>query len=299
MVHDLRVTPDEGLCIDILHTAGRHGLPALATDVIRVLNELKVPLQEHHFSPLVEAFCGAGMIKDAFATLSVMGAADAIPIPDTAYPIFQAIQKNIDTLDEACAAVEAMRDAGQAVHVTALNCIIQAAVKQGDLQRAVGAYGSFSSFNAKPDADTFNQLLDGCIAAAARELGDKLLLEMKDAAIKPDLHTYEKLIILCLTQTTYEDAFFYLEELKSLNMTPTLSIYEALVRKCVSMGDTRYKLALEEMHQCGHKVSKPLQTFIDSGGEVNVKEGKEDPQYIPSQSYGKVVNHHKRSKFVR
>lgn len=294
VVHDLRISPDEGLCIDVLHTAGRNGLPTLATDVIRALTELKVTLQEHHFSPVVEAFAAAGMIKNAFNIISVMASGDITPVTETTYPILKVIGKNLDVLESACTAVEELHDEGKGVHVTALNCVIKASVAQGDLQRAIGVYNSFSSFGIKATAETFTFLLEGCVAASARELGDKLLVEMKQAAIVPDAQTYERLIQLCLTQTTYEDAFFYLEEMKSLTMVPTSSIYEALVRKCVSMGDTRFKLAVEEMKDFGHRVSSPLQAFIDSGGEVTHEESEE-----PSTAYGEHVNRIKRLQFVQ
>lgn len=235
------------------------------------------------------------MVKDAFATLSVMSSGDITPLSETTHPILKVIQQNLDVLESACTAVEELHDEGKGVHVTALNCIIKASVLQGDLQRAVGAYNSFSTFDVKPTVDTFTFLIEGCVAASARELGDKLLLEMKQAAIQPDAQTYEKLILLCLTQTTYEDAFFYLEEMKSLNMIPNSTIYEALVRKCVSMGDTRFKLGVEEMRDFGHRISSPLQFFIDSGGDTReVPEESGAPQH-----YGNLVNRHKRSQFVQ
>jgi len=296
VVRDLRITPDEGLCLEVLHTASRHGLPVLAADVFRVLTDIKTPLQEYHFGPLVEAFCTSGMIKDALATLTLMRDADVHPDSGTTYPICRVIQSSPDYLESACTAVEQLRDEGKTVHLSALNCIIQASVGRRDLQRAVGTFNSFPTFDVKPDVETFNLLLEGCVAAAHRDLGDKLLLEMKEAAIQPNSGTYESLIMLCLTQTTYEDAFFYLEEMKGLKLVPPVSIYEALVQKCVLMGDTRYKLAVEEMAECGHRVSKKLQTFIDSGGE---KMRERETQPAGSQNYNKGVNRHKRHMFIQ
>jgi Pentatricopeptide repeat domain len=296
VVHDLRVTPDEGTCLDVLNTAGRHGLPNLAVDVFQVLTDMKVRLQEYHFGPLIEAFCVRGMIKDALGTLTVMTDADVQPEPGTTYPIYKVIQSSWDTLETACAALESLWDEGKAIHSAALNSVLKGSVGLGDLQRAVGILNSFPKFNVKPVVETFNLLLGGCVVAENRDLGDKLLLEMKEMAIQPNLQTYENLIILCLTQKTYEDAFFYLEEMKGLNMVPPVSVYEALVRRCASMGDTRYKLAVEEMTDCGYDVSKQLEAFIN--GERGEGEGME-PQPVSAQKYSKGVNRHKRLHFMQ
>ena len=44
VVNDLKVTPDEGVCLEVLHTAGRHGLPELATDALHHLQAIEVSL---------------------------------------------------------------------------------------------------------------------------------------------------------------------------------------------------------------------------------------------------------------
>ena len=92
---------------------------------------------------------------------------------------------------------------------------------------------------------------------------------MRAAGVKPDVRTYENMIWLCLSQSTYEDAFFYLEEMKSLGMVPPLIVYESIIRKLVTVGDTRYNIALEELKECGYEVSNRLQSFISSGGAHN------------------------------
>ncbi|KAF9648574.1 hypothetical protein BDM02DRAFT_3115184 [Thelephora ganbajun] len=246
-VKDLNVIPDEGLCLDILHTCGRNGMPALASEVLSVLTEQKIPLGEHHFSPLLEALCHRGLVKDAFLAIMRMDAVGITPTMETTYPLFKYIIEDAERLETACNHLEDLQqEVKTPFHVAAFNCVIRASISLGDLQRAIGLYNSLSEFKVKPNVDTYNLLLGGCIATTHRELGDKLLLEMKEAHVLPDARTYERLIILCLTQTNYEDAFFYLEEMKEQKMIPSLNIYESLIRKCVTMGDTRYKLAVEE-----------------------------------------------------
>ncbi|KIK44881.1 hypothetical protein CY34DRAFT_10750 [Suillus luteus UH-Slu-Lm8-n1] len=267
----LNVTPDEGLCLDVLHTAGRHGLSDLATDVIRVLRNLGADWQEHHFAPLVEALCKAGNLKDAFGTLDLMRSSNIFPTTITAQPIYDFLKQDIDKVDGAWELLDKLRNEGKTIDRTAINAIIRAAISLSDLQRAVGAYKAFPDYKCVPDIDTFNTLLSGCIVASHRELGNKLLLDLKELGIKPDATTYERIIILCLTQATYEDAFFYLEEMKAQKFVPPRSVYDAVIRTCIAASDSRYTLALDELKQCGYTVSKNLQTFIDSGGQESMR----------------------------
>lgn len=267
VVQELNITPDEGVCIDVLHTAARHGLPDLGTDVLRILKLMGATWREHHFAPLIEAFSRAHRLKEAFGTLDIMRSNAIEPLAETTHSIFAAIRHDIDAVDAAWVVLDEMHKEGKGIDVTALNVIVQAAVSLGDLQRAVGTYKAYPDHGVKPNIDTFNLLLSGCIPALHRELGDRLLAEMKEAKVKPDWRTYENLILLCLTQAVYEDAFFYLEEMKAGKHLPTVKIYQSLIQKCVSVGDTRYKLALEEMKECGYEVSRDLQRFIDSGGK--------------------------------
>ncbi|KAH9935671.1 uncharacterized protein B0H18DRAFT_976775 [Fomitopsis serialis] len=281
VVHELNILPDEGLCVQVLHTAGRHGLSALALDAFRVLGRIGVIWQEHHFAPVIEALCKEKRIKDALAMLEMMRSHHIIPLPETTLPISNAVSTNTDAVDTAWGCLEALHEEGRKIDISALNVIVRASVMLGDLQRAVGTYKAAGSLSLSPDVDTYNLLFAGCIAARHRQLGDKLLSEMKEARVRADVRTYERLVALCLTQANYEDAFFYLEEMKAEGHLPPRSVYVALIRKCVKLGDTRYKLALEEMLECGYEVSEALQRFIDSGGEQDEPEGAKYRKAVP------------------
>lgn len=243
-------------------------------DVIRVLGDMKVTWQEHHFAAVVEAFSKTGNIKEAFLILDLMRTHGIIPVAETAYPIYLAINANYDLVEDAWSILDTLHEEGKTVDVTALNVIVLASVTHGDLQRAVGTYKAFPDLNVTPSVDTFNYLLSGCVTARHRELGDKLLGEMREMKIKPDEQTYEKMITLCLTQPTYEDAFFYLEEMKAEGHLPPQVVYEAIIRKCVAVGDTRYHIAIEELKEKGYQMSKKTQTFVDNGGERSATEGE-------------------------
>lgn len=247
----------------VLHTAGRHGLDQLCLDAIRVLQGLGVTLRDYHFAPVVEAFSHLANFKDAFSTLSLMRSKGIIPNAETASPILNVLRENADSIDTAWTAIEELEKEGQAIDITAINTIIQGTLAHKDLQRAVGVYQILPELKVKPDVDTYNALFSGCIAAAHKELGEKILAEMREVAyVQPDAQTYERLIILALSGKTYEDAFVYLEEMKAANFYPPLSVYESIIARCVDDGDLRYKIALEEMTEFGYEITERLKRYI-------------------------------------
>lgn len=236
---------------------------------METLNSINIVWGEHHLAPVVEAMCHHGEIKEAFMMLDYMRKNGISPTLQTASPILKLISVDTDAVDNAWGMLEIIREKGDAVDILAFNVVIQAAVALKDLQRAVGTYKAASQIGVKPDIDTYNLLLDACVGTRHRQLGDRLLSDMKEAGIKPDVVTYSRMVQLCLTQSTYEDAFFYLEEMKTLNIIPPMDVYEAIIRKLVSVGDTRWKIALDELKECGYQPSFRLLSFISSGGEHN------------------------------
>lgn len=268
MVDDLAIVPDEGLCMAVLHTAARHGLPVLATQVLQQLEKQKLALREQHLLPVLESFVTAGSIKDAFRALDLFRSSKVPVTLETGRSILKAIQRDPDDIDKAFTYLEEIVNEGQVVDVVAVNVIIQAATFLNDLQRVIGMYKSMSKLNVQPDVTTYNLLLSACTAAQHRELGDRLFQEMKDTLLKPNTETYRQLIALYLTQADYEDAFFYLEEMKAQSLKPPYWCYDAIVRKCVSMGDSRYRLAVEELEQMNYRMTSGLRTFVETGGNV-------------------------------
>jgi pentatricopeptide repeat protein len=262
-VNELDIVPNEGVCLSVLNAAARHGVPDLATDVLRVLNLSGIAWKEYHFAALIEAFCHNNQLKDALITLHIMRSNQILPVPSTSIAILDSI-KDVETLDSALVIIDEIQKEKGVLDIDALKVIIQASVLLRDLQRAVGVYKFISDYNLKPDVNIFNLLLDGCIAMQHRQFGDGLLADMKKSKVEPNKETYEKMIRLCLTQEVYEDAFFYLEEMKAVGFVPPQTVYEALVLKCQSMDDTRMDIALEEMREYGYSMSKKRASKVDS-----------------------------------
>jgi Pentatricopeptide repeat domain len=258
------IIPDEGLAIKILHTAARHGLPYIATDVLRVMKSAGIPFQEHHVAALLESFVVAGQVKDALFVVGMFSSESIDMTPETTHSLFKAISRNVDTVDEAYEHLEQLKRDGTKVSIAAFNAVISAAISLGDMQRAVGIYKAAEDLGVQTNVESLNALLSGCILLAHRALGDKLVLEAREVGIRPNAGTYERLIVLCLTQPTYEDAFFYLEEMKAQGFKPTYKVYDSLIRRTAKALDQRWELAWEELQQAGYPFSDDLREYIGS-----------------------------------
>lgn len=268
--------------MSVLNAAARHGDPDLATDVLRVFKLSGIALKEYHFAALIEAFCRNNQLKEALITLHIMRSNQIPPLPGTLVPILDSI-RDVESLDSAWAIIDEIHKAENGLDIDALKVIIQASVLLLDLQRAVGVYKSLCDYGLEPDLTIFNLLLDGCIAAQHRQLGDVFLADMKKLKIQPSKETYEKIIRLCLTQEVYEDAFFYLEEMKAAKFVPPQTVYEALVLTCHSVGDTRMDIALEEMRECGYSMpnlSKMESRELTKEPEMTMGLDEESREYI-------------------
>ncbi|WWD18700.1 hypothetical protein CI109_103154 [Kwoniella shandongensis] len=263
-------TPDEGLVLAMLNTAGRWGRPDFASTI---LESLPTSPQEHHLAPLLEAFCNAGQVPNAFHVLSSIRASGLTPTLATIQPIVTVL-KDAEVIDQAFYALEDMHKAGQPVDITALNALIEASARLGDLQRVRATQIAASDLGLKPDVDTFNGVLACCITTRHRPLGDTVLSEMVASDITPNAKTYETLILLCLTQATYEDAFYYLEKTKADGFKPSYAIYEALIRKCVTLQDSRWRLVVDEMKEVGYRMDSELHEFVNSGGKTRRRDEK-------------------------
>ncbi|KAG6907662.1 hypothetical protein DXG01_007866 [Tephrocybe rancida] len=248
IVHELNINPGEGVCLAVLDTAARNANPDLATDALRVLKSADIKWEEHHFAPLIDAFCGQNQLKEAIQVLEIMRSQEIEPIPETVSSLLAALS-DTETIDSVWVIIDEMVKEGKKIDLSVLQALISASVKLGDLQRAIGAYKSLAEYGATPDLAIFNSLIEACRSASHRDLGNLLLNDMRAANINPDEVTYEKFISLCLTQQDYEDAFFYLEEMKSAGFHPGYNVYAALVKKCLNHGDFRYRIALKEMEE--------------------------------------------------
>ncbi|KEP50095.1 Ppr10 protein [Rhizoctonia solani 123E] len=254
-----RCLPTEPLCVEILNTAARHGLPDLAQSVLSHLQEKSEPIHEHHLAAFIGSYAAAGQLREAYLALDLFQDHRVKILPESASAIVEAIDKSTSTLDNAW---DVLSHLPRPVNIEAVNSTLQAAVNLEDMQRAIGIYKELPDLEVSPVAETYDILLAGCLSISHAALGERLFQDMRTRGIKPTLQTYSRLVLLSLTQENYESAFSRLEEIKEKKMIPPQRVYEALVRRCVEDSDPRAELALEDMEICGYRVSRELRDYL-------------------------------------
>lgn len=235
----------------------------------------RIELQEWHLAPLFEAQCSARDYEGAMRTLRSFHHRGFRITDRTTSRISTSIYPDRDSLHLALNALaRSASDKRVGTHIAVVNAVLSAAVWLGDLAQALEIYRTLPSYytftdptgvrpqhqpkTIKPNLDTFNSLLNGCIDAADYENGVQLLKDLNELRIKPDVVTFERMIVLCLTQRNYDDAFGFVEEAKAKGISPSRKSYEALVRKCFNEKDHRWEGVLADMSDHGYRPSPKL-----------------------------------------
>ena len=245
-------TPDDGLIRKILDVAGRWGKPELGHKALKILAERSIPVSIYHLTAILEAYVNDGQVPNALRIVNQMRSLGMTPTMTTV-ELITSVLRSADIIDQAFYGIEDMRKNGEDVDVVALNAVIRASVRIGDLRRVRATQVAAADLGIQPNVDTFNLVIEGCIATGHRALGDTIWTDMASANITPNEKSYHNMILLCLLPQTYEDAFFYLEKMKAQELKPSARIYNAIMRKCLLASDERWKLVEEEMRLLGYE----------------------------------------------
>lgn len=233
----------------------------------------------YHYASLIESYCVAGDVKNAFMILNIMRKQGKKPTDACAGPIVRFLATDVDLVDRAFFTLQDAHAAGQTIDTVALNAVIDASVLMQDLSRAIATYQEHESLGVNPNLDTLNSLMTGCIGAQNKVLALSLVAAFREKhSIVAGGRTFERLIYVCILQDDYEDAFKYLEEMKEEGHQPSIGVYSLIIRRCVAQRDPRAKIAYEEMKGWGYRhplvdrlftgapdVRRPLVTAASTG----------------------------------
>ncbi|EAQ88089.1 hypothetical protein CHGG_04708 [Chaetomium globosum CBS 148.51] len=92
MVSPGKLNPADGIALNVLNTAGRHGDTVLATAVVELLSARDVKLGYHHYEPLLESYVHAGNMEFAFRVLGIMNDAGIQPDQPSTRAIFSVLK---------------------------------------------------------------------------------------------------------------------------------------------------------------------------------------------------------------
>ncbi|KAJ4300357.1 hypothetical protein N0V88_003031 [Collariella sp. IMI 366227] len=253
------LNPPDGVCLNVLNTAARHGDPALATSVIELLSERKVKLGSHHYEPLVESHARAGDLKNAFQSLWVM-TGDTAGINSTTQAstraIFSLLKASPERADEA---VSIITELGQNRCIPAAVAVVLEALGQSGAPmshifdiyyqlRDLPIYGVRTS--------VFKALLQACQNSAD---ATTVISEMERYSVAPLHDTLDHLIRCFANDGTFDMVMLYIAELTQHNPKKWLSektLTAVLDRGCTDQ-DVRVWQVLKEAEKRGMKNPSP------------------------------------------
>lgn len=263
---DLNISPDEGLCDLVLHTAARHGLNELASEALQHLKTIGVTWMDRHFAAVIESFVNSGNLKGAITTLGYMRSSGLQPTIETAQPLLDSLTDLVKA-DGAWFIVDDMKRLSEPVDICALNLVMAACGRFGDMMRVLGIYEYLDQYGQVANMETINVLLQICVQSKYYTLGMRVIEDAKSLKLEPNSKYFEHIIDLSLAHM-HEDAFFYLEEMKAHDLMPTLHIYESMARTLYDKNDARLPMLLDEMTGCGYPVTSDLKAHLNGQSAV-------------------------------
>ncbi|KAL8819875.1 MAG: hypothetical protein Q9223_001794 [Gallowayella weberi] len=235
------LNPSSGMCLNVLHTAARHGNFRLATDVIRVLSNRNQTLQLYHYEALIEAYVPA-QLHTAFTLLALMASSGTPPAVSSTRPIFLHLCESSHLPDTALSILRQVAKHRRNLPAEAVNVVIEAYIYHDNIDQALDTYKTLHTLcPSGPVISTFNTLFRGC--RGRKDTAMFLASEMVALKVRPDALTYDRLILVCLEaqgeKEGFEDAWRYFEEMRGAGWWPRSGTAMALAKKCCLMKDER------------------------------------------------------------
>ncbi|KAI9783818.1 MAG: hypothetical protein M1839_003154 [Geoglossum umbratile] len=273
------INPSDGMCLNVLNTAARHGDSVLALDVFRVLSNRSVKFEMHHYEALLEAYAGGGDVKSALTVLCAMGDSGIEPSEASTRAIYKSLREQPEGPKEAFEVLRLLRKNGRTIPIIAVNCILDASSFQGNAMLALEHYKQLRGLCPDgPNTTTFNLLVRACGVSHRKDLALFLVSEMQALGVSPDSLTYDRLLLVCLQEGDYEDAFKYLGEMEKRGWAPRPGTWKALVAKCAAAGDRRAWELIDRMDERGLDTVKICDWLNEVWGKTDELEKVEKPE---------------------
>jgi pentatricopeptide repeat protein len=211
MVSPGKINPADGIALNVLNTAARHGDTALATAVIELLSAREVKLGFHHYEPLLESYVHAGNLEVAFRVLGIMNDAGIQPDQPSTRAIFSALKDSPDLTEDA---IRIIHNLGR-VPVAAVNVVLEAVATTtaaaGDMAKTLDVYRQVCDLcQSGPNQQTFALLLSQCRRA---EPAVYLVAEMDRFSVRPSPPILDSLIRCFARDGNLGVALAYLDEM--------------------------------------------------------------------------------------
>ncbi|KAK4155819.1 hypothetical protein C8A00DRAFT_13193 [Chaetomidium leptoderma] len=207
MVRPGTIDPADGIVLNVLNAASRHGDAALATTAIKLLSARKVKLGPHHYEPLLESYVQAGDLENAFRALCIMNETGVPPDQSSTRSIFAMLKSSPELADKAIGILGGLPNPPAA----AINVLLEALAKTGDMAKPLDVYRQVCDLcQWGPNQQTFVLLLDECTEA---EPAVFLVSEMDRFSVQPSPAILDSLIRCFAHDGNLDVALLYLDEM--------------------------------------------------------------------------------------
>ncbi|KAK3906286.1 hypothetical protein C8A05DRAFT_29851 [Staphylotrichum tortipilum] len=254
MVAPGTINPSDGMILNVLNTAARHGDPTLATAALELLSKKDVTLRAHHYEPLIESYVEAGDMENTFRVLCIMADSVMNVGRSSTRSIFLSLKRSPALVDEAVRVLNSLSKEHN-VPVIAVKVVLEALLSAGaGFPRTFGVYQQVCEIcKSGPGAATMLMLLEACDNAESAVL---LVQEMDRFSIPPSPELVDHLIRCFAHDGSLDVALLYFDEMCGLASSPGVSQRTAdkVLGRCVAEKDPKAFKVAEEVVRRGRTV---------------------------------------------
>ncbi|KAK4103666.1 hypothetical protein N658DRAFT_421380 [Parathielavia hyrcaniae] len=255
MVRQGKLDPPDGVALNVLHTAARHGETAMATAVLELLSGRGVKLNLLHYEPLMETYLQAGDLENAFRVLRIVQDAGHRAHSWDTRPIFALLKRSPELADKAVGVLCDLSKEGY-LPGGAVNVLVEAVLQTRGFEQALTAYRQVCDVcESGPDRRTFGLLLDACERA---EHAVFLVSEMDRFSVQSTGGILDSLVRCFAHDGSLDVALVYLNEMASASDRAV----EAVVRRCCRDRDPRVWPLMDEVRKRGLELGEDVREML-------------------------------------
>ena len=280
------INPSDGMLLNVLNTAARHGDPTLATAALELLSKRDVTLRAHHYEPLIESYVEAGDMENVFRVLCIMADSVMNVGRSSTRSIFLWLKRAPERADDAVRVLNSLSKE-HSVPVIAVKVVLEALLSAGaGFARTFAVYQQVCEIcKSGPGAATMSMLLEACDNAESAAL---LVQEMDRFSIPPSPELVDHLARCFAHDGSLDVALLYLDEMRGLGPGPGASqrTVDKVLGRCIAEKDPRAFRIAEESVRSGWAVRPEIMARL---GELKRELAQGEASTPPSGSAEEAV----------
>ncbi len=198
------------------------------------------PPSDAAYAALMASRAARGELEGAFRALAQLQRAHTereLP-PGALAPLVAACSGGADALDAAYYTVERLHGRGETVGATALNVVIAACARAGDVGRAFETFEEIErTFAMAPTTASYNALLGACVWHGRAWAAPRLADEMAAKGVEPDATTRALLLDGALAARDLPAALVQLQAAVAIGEAPPRDTLRRLLMQTKRVGD--------------------------------------------------------------